>query len=47
MRDVVSARDVVPPQDISIVDVTTGTDCNVLFEGVLHKARILAVGMTY
>lgn len=43
LRDV-SARDIVPPKDVSLVDIEVGNECDVLYEGRLYKARVLAIG---
>ena len=44
LRDVVAARDIVPPKDVSLIDIEVGSECEVLYEGRLYKARVLAIG---
>ena len=44
LRDVVSARDIVPPKDVSLMDMEVNSECDVLYEGRLYKARVLAIG---
>ena len=44
LRDVVAARDTVPPKDVSLMDIEVGSECEVLYEGRLYKAHVLAIG---
>ena len=47
LRDVISARDIVPPKDVSLMDIEVGCECEVLYEGRLYKARVLAIDKLY
>ena len=38
----VSARDIVPPKDVSLMDMEVNSECEVLYEGRLYKARTCA-----
>ena len=47
LRDVVSARDIVPPKDVPLMDIEVNSECEVLYEGRLYKARVLGIGKLY
>ena len=47
LRDVVTARDIVSPKDVSLVDIEVNHECEVLYEGRLYKALVLAICITY
>ena len=35
LRDVVAARDIVPPKHVSLIDIEVGSECEVLYEGCI------------
>ena len=45
MYDVVSAKDVVPPEEVDILDVVPGTVCRASYSGQYYKARIIECGI--
>ena len=45
LHDVVSAKSVVPPEDVETLDVTEGMICRVFFSGQYFKAKIVDKGM--
>lgn len=42
--DVVSSKDVVPPEGVDILDVISGTKCRVSYKGQYYKAEVLQHG---
>ena len=44
MYDVVNSKMVVPPDEVDILEVTSGTFCKVAFGGSYYKAKVLEVG---
>lgn len=46
LRDV-SAIDIVPPKNASLMDIEVNSECEVLYEGRLYKIRVLGIGKLY
>ena len=43
--DVVASKNVVPPENKSIFDVTPGTVCRVFFNAQYYRAKVIETGM--
>jgi len=44
LTDVVAAKDVVPPEDTDILDVSAGMICRVSFSSKFYAARVVKSG---
>ena len=44
LYDVVASKAVVPPDSMSIFDVTPGTICKVFFDSQYYKAKVVETG---
>ena len=44
--DVVSSKEVIPPEDVDILDVNPGCICRVSYMGSYYKAKIMERGLS-
>ena len=44
LYDVIAAKDVVPPEDCDILDVTPGMICRIMFNSKFYAAKVVTSG---
>lgn len=44
LYDIVPSKDVVPPEDVDVLDIKRDTVCRVSYSGMYYKAKIIQQG---